>query len=53
MPSSGVSEDSYSVLRYNNNKKSVVSHAFNPSTWEAEAGKEIYRHRDLMAQTVE
>jgi hypothetical protein len=45
MPSSGVSEVSYSVLTYNKiniSKKAkqlgVVAHAFNPSTWEAEAG---------------
>jgi hypothetical protein len=47
-----VSEDNYSVIIYNNKflkkrkkrKKdcpgwAVVVHAFNPSTWEAEAGK--------------
>jgi hypothetical protein len=46
MPSSGVSEDSYSVLTYNKLKKKkkrrkqvVLVSAFNPSTWEAEAGR--------------
>jgi hypothetical protein len=52
MPSSGVSEDSYSVFvkkkkkkknlkKQQTNKKQpgVVAHAFNPSTWEAEAGE--------------
>jgi hypothetical protein len=40
MPSSGVSEDSYNILVYNNKslEPGVVAHAFNPSTREAEAG---------------
>jgi hypothetical protein len=44
MPSSGMSEDSYSVLTYikerrKKKKLGVVAQAFNPSTREAEAGR--------------
>jgi hypothetical protein len=35
MLSSGVSEDSYIKNKY---RPGVVAHAFNASTWEAEAG---------------
>jgi hypothetical protein len=48
MPSSGVSKYSYSILTYikqinkslkkKKKEPGVVAHAFNPSTWEAEAG---------------
>jgi hypothetical protein len=51
MSSSGVSEDSTNVLMYiKKSPKSflrllaistVVAHAFNPSTWEAEAGRSL------------
>jgi hypothetical protein len=53
MPSSGMSEDSYSVRIYIKLKKKyyflkvrklgqmVVVHAFNPSTQEAEAGRSL------------